>query len=155
MVFCDTLKDCINLIRERAAARGLNLEINIPEVMPLVYADNRRIKQVIINIITNAVKFTMPEGTVTIGAIHHNHGGVEISVKDTGIGIPAEDLDNVILPFTQIANSKTRNFEGVGLGLSICNSLAIAHGGKLELSSVVGEGTEVRLILPAERTLHS
>lgn len=149
----DILKDCTNMIRERAAARHLNLEINIPEKMPLVYADNRRLKQVIINLITNAVKFTMPEGTITIGTIHHDNGEVEISVKDTGIGIPAEDIDNVILPFTQVANSKTRNYDGVGLGLSICNSLAIAHGGRLELSSVVGEGTEIRLILPAERTL--
>ncbi|MEQ8709631.1 MAG: PAS-domain containing protein [Rhodospirillales bacterium] len=152
VVVADVIESCLRMVRQRARAKGLSLRIDGGALKaPVIRADERLFKQILLNLLTNAIKFTS-EGEVTVRA------GVEqncpfIEVTDTGVGIAEADQEAVQLPFVQIADAMTRNHEGSGLGLPLTKSLAELHGGKLVLKSVVGEGTTVRVSLPAHRLL--
>ncbi|HVN16702.1 MAG TPA: PAS domain S-box protein [Anaerolineales bacterium] len=116
-----------------------------------IFADRTRIRQVMINLINNAIKFT-EKGKIAIHAIHHEPGKVLITVKDTGIGIPADKLDAIFLEFTQVDTSTTRKAGGTGLGLPISRRLVEMHGGSLwvESSGIPGEGSTFYVELPLE-----
>ena len=101
----------------------------------------------LLNILSNAIKFTPAGGVVTIEA-SATEKGAEIKVADTGCGISEADLERVLQPFVQVENSLSRRFPGSGLGLSIARELCALHGGRLDIASVEGEGTTVRIILP-------
>jgi signal transduction histidine kinase len=118
---------------------------------PQLSADERMIKQILINLLSNAVKFTASGGRIIVGAAMQQDGGIAVSVADTGIGIPAEDLPNLCSPFWQIDRGLNRKFEGTGLGLSLCKRMAQMHGGELIIASEVGVGTTVTVRLPAAR----
>jgi signal transduction histidine kinase len=113
--------------------------------------DITRIKQVLINLVTNAVKFSPPGGFVNIGFEKTAQGGLAISVRDGGVGMRKEDLDRVFEPFVQADTGSSRRFGGIGLGLSIARKIAHLHGGNVTLESEFGVGTTARLILPASR----
>ncbi len=125
----------------------INREID-PEVT--VEADRRAIKQVLINLLSNAVKFTPEGGTVTLSA-DPSGDHIAIKIKDTGIGIPARDIEKLGRPFEQVENQFTKSKGGSGLGLAISKSLVELHGGALAINSVVGNGTEVTVTLPRVR----
>jgi two-component system, cell cycle sensor histidine kinase PleC len=116
-----------------------------------VYADERLIRQVALNLVSNAVKFTPAGGRVTIDAKLSFETGVTLSVKDTGIGIQAKDLDRVLRPFEQVESALSRQHGGTGLGLPYSKKVIEIHGGTLKLSSQVNLGTTVRIDLPASR----
>jgi signal transduction histidine kinase len=139
------------LVKQRANEANVSLETDIEDGLPTVRADERLTKQCLVNLITNAIKFT-PEGGRVIVRVGCDPGGsLAIAVVDTGIGIAKENIDLVLTPFGQVASSLGRNQEGTGLGLPLTKSLIEAHGGCLTIESTPGSGTTVTLIFPAER----
>jgi len=143
----------VRLVRERAQDRGVALAVEPADQLPRVFADQRGLKQILLNLLTNAIKFTPKGGRVTVRA-EADAEGLWLEVADTGIGIAAEDVDKAMAPFGQADNWLTREHEGTGLGLALCKQLAELHGGQLALESTAGEGTRVRVHIPAERLEH-
>ncbi len=113
------------------------------------HADPLRLKQIIINLVSNAIKFTPEGGSVTIHATESD-AAVEVSVRDTGIGMSEDEIKEAIKPFRQVDNTHTRRYEGTGLGLSLTKSLVELHGGTLSIASVKGQGTEVTVTFPKD-----
>jgi PAS domain S-box-containing protein len=144
---------CVHMLGERAQRAGLKLKVDITKDLPALNADERRIIQVLLNLATNAVKFTPAGGTVTIGADLEPSGNLVMSVSDTGIGISEKDLERVFEPFVQVNRSAHPQQEGAGLGLAICKNLIELHQGRIEVSSKPQRGTTVRVILPASRLI--
>ena len=145
---------CVGQSRAAAAAAEVLLTVEAPDNLPQVMGDERRLRQALNHLLSNAVKFTPAGGTVRVIAAVTGDGELLISVVDTGIGIPAAELDRVFEPFTQLDTSLARRFQGSGLGLYMCRALVSAHDGQLALSSRVGEGTTAKLWLPAHRLVH-
>ena len=132
-----------------AAAKGIRLALKDSEQDEgLVFAgDTRATMQIISNLVSNAIKFTPEGGTVAISAAAASDREIEIVVEDTGRGIPPDRLVDVLKPFVQVSDAHARDTGGVGLGLSICSSLAEAMGGRLKIESEVGRGTRVHVYL--------
>jgi two-component system cell cycle sensor histidine kinase PleC len=141
----------LRLIAAQAAQGGIDLRVQVDPGLPQVKADPLRLKQVLLNLLTNAVKFTDAGGIVTVRARRDRAGRLAISIADTGIGIPADKLGEVLEPFTQAHQRHERAAQGSGLGLPIAKSLMELHGGDLAIESVEGAGTTVTVRLPAER----
>jgi two-component system cell cycle sensor histidine kinase PleC len=137
--------------RERATAAGLRIEIHRPAHETILWADEVKLKQVLLNIVSNAIKFTPAGGRVTISATLIEDGRLAFSITDTGIGIAPEDIGRIFQPFTQIENSLARRHAGTGLGLPLARSFVELHGGSIEIRSRPGSGTEVTVLIPAER----
>ncbi|HET6159070.1 MAG TPA: PAS domain-containing sensor histidine kinase [Dongiaceae bacterium] len=148
----DTFDDCARLVRERAENAGLKIARQIDPATPLLVADKRAVKQILINLLSNAIKFTPQGGEVTLTAKPAGATGwVALSVSDTGIGIPPEQIDHAMTAFGQVDNPFTRSQEGTGLGLPIVKSLVELHGGQFSIESAVGKGTKVTMVLPAQK----
>ena len=120
---------------------------------PRLRADERLLKQIMLNLVSNATKFTPEGGHVAVRVWQAEDGAVLIAVADDGIGIAQSDLAVVLLPFGQVESAMSRKHEGTGLGLPLSKGFMELHGGSLALSSQLGHGTEVMLTFPAERTL--
>ena len=140
----------VALLRSKAAAKGIKLTRASPCNPPLLRGDARRLKQAVVNLVTNAIKFTPAGGSVEISA-SWSDDGMALTVSDTGIGIAAADLERVMKPFVQVENWLARKHEGAGLGLAITKSICELHGGTLALESALGKGTVARILLPADR----
>ena len=136
-----------------AHAAGLSLNANVPENVPLVCGDQRKIAQVLLNLINNSIKFTTAGGTVTASVRCDPLLGMILTVSDTGSGIAPGDLERVMKPFEQGASPLNRLHPGTGLGLPLVKEIVEQHGGRLELSSELAAGTTVSVILPPERTV--
>ncbi|HEY3889729.1 MAG TPA: ATP-binding protein [Caulobacteraceae bacterium] len=150
MQLAEVVEDAVRLMRNRADAGGLTLEADLP-ALPEIEADYRAIKQVILNLLSNALKFTPAGGHVQVGAEMRRDGAedrVRLTVRDTGIGISPEDLDRLARPFEQIENQHSKTQQGTGLGLALTKSLVELHQGLLELSSEPGVGTVASVTLP-------
>ena len=141
------------LIQPRAKQQDVEVLAELQPNLPQVRLDERRIKQVLINLLSNAVKFTDPGGRITVTARADAREGVSLSVADTGVGIPAKDIERVLEPFTQVDTSFSRRHEGTGLGLALSRALVEHHGGTLSIDSEVGVGTVVTVRLPGERVV--
>jgi len=146
------IESCLRLVRERAQTAGIQLEQALPPALPYLLGDGRRLKQILLNLLSNSVKFTPGDGRVTVGA-SHDADGFRLTVEDTGIGIAADDLETALRPFGQIDSRLARKYQGTGLGLPLARSMAELHGGRLELRSAPGEGTRATLWLPPSRVL--
>ncbi|MFZ5502516.1 MAG: sensor histidine kinase [Pseudomonadota bacterium] len=144
-----TLRTCFHMLETKAKERQVILSGDIIENLPLMRGDQIRIKQVFVNLIDNAIKFTPPEGSVRVSASVLPDGAVMIIVADTGIGIAPGDLMKVCEIYGQANNSLTRADEGAGLGLPLAKALCERHGGTLEIASEVGRGTTITVIFPA------
>ena len=139
----------VRMIESRAQEGVIILENSIETDEPAIFADRRAVMQILLNVLSNAVKFTEPGGKISISCEEfENH--VTIKITDTGIGIPANKLNAVMRPFEQVSTAFTRNHEGSGLGLAITKELAELHGGMLHLESSVGHGTTASLRLPRD-----
>jgi signal transduction histidine kinase len=147
----DVIEDCVTLLRERAQEAGITLTPHLPEPAPVVRADRRALRQVLINLVSNAIKFTSRGGRVELGLQVNDDGSVAYRVTDTGIGISAEAIARLFQPFQQADASITRKFGGTGLGLAISRALVEAHGGSLTLDSAPDRGTTAWVVLPATR----
>ena len=143
----------IEAVKEAAAAASLLLVIDVPEHLPLLYADERAIRQIAGNLLDNAVKFTPSGGRITVRAALEESGLFAITVSDTGIGIPHEKLSTVLQPFEQLDGTLSREHEGTGLGLPLSRTMAEMHGGHLEIESAVKAGTIVTVRFPRDRVL--
>ncbi len=150
----DVADDAVRLMRNRAETAGLRLVIDLPD-LPEIDADYRALKQILLNLLSNALKFTPRGGAVTIvGRLMRDGAGVErvrLGVQDTGIGISREDLDRLARPFEQVESQHSKTQQGTGLGLALTKSLAEMHGGALEIDSEPGQGTLVSIILPVRQ----
>jgi signal transduction histidine kinase len=138
------------LLGPRARDAGLMLYDRIPADLPHLWCDERKVKQMLLNLLTNAVKFTPRGGTIEVDA-SCGETGLTISIRDTGIGIAKADLVRVLQPFVQADNELSRRHEGTGLGLTLVNSMIAMHGGEFHLESEVGTGTAAVLNFPPER----
>jgi len=142
----DIVQQVIRIIRGRAEENRLKL-IYQPRDLPEIEADPRAVKQVLINLLTNAIKFT-PEGGVVSAEVTSNSAGLIIKISDSGIGISSEDIERLAKPFEQIDSQHSRKHEGTGLGLALSKSFVELHGGNFKIESVVNEGTTVTFTLP-------
>jgi PAS domain S-box-containing protein len=144
----DVFDSALTLMRERAKDGGVTLTADIAPDLPPLYVDLRATKQIVTNLVSNAVKFTPRDGTVELTARRHDAHTAEIVIKDTGIGIAAEHIAEVLKPFVQVDGALQRRQAGTGLGLPIVKHLTDLSGGSLQLESTVGAGTVVTLRLP-------
>src|SRR5690606_17157424 len=142
----DAVDAAVRLIRRRAADRQVSLSFDPDDDLPDINGDHRAIKQMALNLIANAIKFTDPGGEVRVSVTTQERWLV-IRVADTGVGIAAEDLPRLGQPFEQVKDDG-RNAAGTGLGLALTKSFAEMHGGYLEIESAVGIGTTVSIFLP-------
>jgi two-component system cell cycle sensor histidine kinase PleC len=145
----DVVDDAVRLVRNRAEATGLTLETDLP-ALPEIEADYRAIKQVLLNLLSNALKFTPHGGTVRVTAeLRRDALGerVRVNVHDTGIGISKDDLARLARPFEQIESQHSKTQQGTGLGLALTKSLVEMHDGALDLASEPGRGTTVSFTL--------
>ncbi len=143
----EALINCCNLLALKARESSIDLVTRAPEDLPVMIGDPRAFKQIVLNLVSNAVKFTERGGTVTVSA------GIEgarfvMRIADTGVGIAADDLKRIGDPFFQAGKTYQRRHEGTGLGLSIVKSLVAMHGGEITVQSKVDEGTTVTVALP-------
>jgi PAS domain S-box-containing protein len=143
----------IRYVRDRASALKVRLGNDLPDGLPLVRVDPLRLKQVLLNLLSNSVKFTPEGGDVTVAGGVSPAGEFVLAIVDTGIGIAPEDLQRVLEPFGQVDSTMHRRYEGTGLGLPLAKALVELHGGTLALDSKVGVGTTVTVRLPKERVL--
>ncbi len=144
---------CETLLHEQILQKELSVLINIPEGFPKLLADELRIKQIFINLFSNAVKFTSEGGKFWVLGELQSNGGMTIRVEDNGIGISPEDIPKVLEPFGQVDDIMTRSHEGTGLGLSLCKSLMEIHEGTITIESEIGKGTSVALFFPSTRVV--
>ena len=147
----DVVARCMRLVAERAQRAQVTIEIDVAEDLPKLVADERKLKQIVINILSNAVKFTPEGGAIEVSAAVDVDGCMRFVVKDTGIGIAPEDIETVMAPFGQVDSRLARRYEGTGLGLPLTKSLVKLHGGDLAVESEVDAGTTIIIRLPAER----
>ncbi len=143
----DALEPVLAIMRSQAEGKGVSLDAALPTDLPPVLADQDRLEQILINLMDNAVKFTPPEGRVMVSAAVRDRM-VEVSVADTGVGIPSTDLPRITERFYRVDRTRSRQLGGTGLGLAIVKHLVQAHGGGLGIESELGKGTTVRFTLP-------
>lgn len=142
------LTTCVVIIKERASQGGITVSVAEPINHHLVWADERKLKQIVLNLISNAVKFTPPGGSVVVALLRLENGWSRFKVTDTGIGIGKDDLEKIFQPFVQVDGRLNRKYEGAGLGLPLTRRLVEMHGGMLKIESEVGRGTTVIVDLP-------
>jgi len=140
----------LRLIEHEAEAAGLKLELILAPDLPVMQLDRAKLRQILLNLLGNAVKFTPSGGSITLSVEPLPPAYVDFSLRDTGIGMRPEDLATALAPFGQIDNLYTRQHDGTGLGLPLSKHLAELMGGSLTITSGVGEGTHVRVLLPVE-----
>ncbi|KAA0585543.1 response regulator (plasmid) [Azospirillum oryzae] len=148
----DAADFAVRMLTPRAEHAGVLLSAVVEPAVRNLHGDDRRIRQILLNLIANAVKYTPSGGSVTLSAALDD-GAPVIRVIDTGLGIPAEDIDRVLEPFARAGNAASREVEGAGLGLPLTKRLVELHGGTLSLRSTLGVGTTVTVRLPASRLL--
>jgi signal transduction histidine kinase len=144
------LQNAMTLVRERAQNHGIALEFHVDPQLGEIRADERKFKQIVLNLLSNAVKFTPNGGCVQVDA-RMNGSSVQVSVKDTGVGIAEKDREAVFEEFQQVGHDYTTKHEGTGLGLALTRRFVELHGGKISLESEPGKGSTLTFTLPLSR----
>jgi two-component system cell cycle sensor histidine kinase PleC len=153
--FADFARDALVSVRAQADAHRITLDLRLPDPPVRLNADRRRLTQVLINLLGNAVKFTPDDGLIILSVEFNQAGDVILSVIDSGIGMTEAEIKIALEPFGQVDNTLSRTFEGTGLGLPLACRLTELHGGRLELTSVKGRGTAARVTLPSWRVMRA
>ncbi|MDB5408312.1 MAG: sensor histidine kinase [Rhodospirillales bacterium] len=143
------VEHCIALIRPRAEAKQQHINWAPGVGSGRLRGDETKLRQILLNLLSNATKFTPPGGAITVTLGQAPNGGTVLSVADTGIGMDPADIPRAMLPFVRLATPLTQETDGVGLGLSLCKRLADLHGAAFTVTSASGEGTLCRLVFPA------
>jgi len=146
-------EECLRMITERARRAGTRIKNFDRPPKVRLFADETRIKQIILNLLTNAIKFTESGGQITLGWYENADGSIYLEVSDSGTGMAKENIKIALEPFGQVANSMTREHEGTGLGLPLSRRLAELHQAELTIESDIGKGTTVRVSFPVERVI--
>ena len=141
------LGDAVLIYTEKARKEGIDVIYDEPDMLPFVYGDKNRIRQVFINVIDNAIKYSDKGGLVSVQASMADSGHIEIDVSDTGCGISKQDLPKIKTKFYK-ANHTRR---GSGIGLAVADEIVAMHGGTLEIFSEQGVGTTVTIKLPVQK----
>ena len=141
----------IRLVSSQATEADVKCHLDISSDMPQLFGDERKLKQILINLMNNAIKFNVPGGTVELRA-YVNDGQILLSVRDSGIGMKPCDIPTALSRFRQIDSELSRKYEGLGLGLSLVQILTEQHGAELSIKSKLGLGTIVSVTFPADRT---
>ena len=149
------VEDCRHLLAMRAKNRDITVVQSLDDALPRIWADERAVRQVTLNLLSNAIKFTPQGGAVTIKVGWTRSGGQYLSIRDTGPGIPEEEIPVVLSSFGRGSLAQKNADEGTGLGLPIVKGLVELHGGEFKLLSKVREGTEVIVIFPPERVMNA
>jgi signal transduction histidine kinase len=137
-----------SMVAVEADSRGLTLRVEIEPGLPALCADPRAARQVLLNLMSNAIKFTSAGGTITLGSAIDRPGRLALWVEDEGIGIPEDRLEDVLKPFEQVEGAYARGHGGTGLGLTIVKDLVELHGGEVRIASRLGQGTRVTVCFP-------
>lgn len=146
------LDSVTRIMLSRAFSSGLEIVQNVDKNLPGLYADPRLIRQIVINLVTNALKYSKEGGKIIITANIDDHKNMRIVVKDEGVGIAEDRLEEALEPFSQVSDPvESRGFQGTGLGLPLAKAMTELHDGKLTLESSLGQGTTVTLIFPKDR----
>jgi PAS domain S-box-containing protein len=143
----ETVRQSLRLISAQAEQAGLQIVDELADIQPLLYMDQTKVKQIVVNLMSNAIKFTPRGGKVTIGSKLVGPEKVELWVRDTGIGMTQAELAEAVLPFRQPKRPPDGSYAGTGLGLPIAKALVALHGGDFKISSTPKQGTEVRFTL--------
>ncbi|NQU59028.1 MAG: HAMP domain-containing histidine kinase, partial [Rhodospirillales bacterium] len=143
----------IRLIYSRALKGQVKVNNRVAVDLPFLFADQRSVKQIIINLLTNAVKFTEPGGEVVLDAFIDEDKSFSLIVSDNGIGMDEKEMEIAVSSFGQVDSSLARSHEGSGLGLPLTRALAKLHGGTMTIKSKKGEGTKVTIQFPPERVV--
>jgi len=146
-----TVETCFRLLQPRAADAEVTIRHNLTADLPAMCADETKMRQIFLNLISNGIKFTPSGGNVRVSARVDPESGIVIKIEDTGIGISEEDLPKVKSAFGQVDSELSRKYDGSGLGLPLSISMVELHGGTLELDSTVGVGTTVTMRFPSSR----
>lgn len=147
----ELVNECADTVTPRVRERELRLIRSVATDMPMFYADRRAVVQILLNLLTNAVKFTEPGGTVEVFAAIEPSGELVLGVRDEGIGIAEDNLQRVFERFGQARHDAIAIEKGTGLGLPIVKGLVETHGGRVAMTSTLGEGTTVTCRFPSER----
>jgi signal transduction histidine kinase len=147
----EVVEACVALTKHRADTGQITLAIEIEDHLPLVVADETRLKQVLLNLLSNALKFTEPAGLVIVRAVRAAQGDIVLEVEDTGIGMTPAEVEIALEPFGQVDSRLAREHEGTGLGLPLARRLIELHGGALRVQSEKDRGTKIAVTLPAFR----
>lgn len=154
MDLAESIDDCSRMMSEKTRSKQIKIETRVEDSLPHMRADKRKIRQILLNLLSNATKFTPEGGHILISARRdRRQGGIVLSVSDNGIGIPENEITKALSVFGQVHRSQSH--EGTGLGLPLCKMFVELHGGKLTLASKVGEGTTITMVFPADRILPS
>jgi signal transduction histidine kinase len=148
-----TVRSTLKLVSGRAAKSNISLNHEVEQGMPPLWADQRKLQQILTNLLSNAVKFTEEGGRVSLKVWCRRESGYVFQVIDNGIGIATKDIQKALSQFGQIDSELSRKFDGTGLGLPLAKNLIELHGGSLDLQSEVGTGTTVTLRFPASRIM--
>jgi signal transduction histidine kinase len=146
-----TISECVRMVAEKARSKQIELRVEASSALPSLRADKRKLRQILINLLTNAIKFT-PENGQIIAKAARNKTGMDIVVQDSGVGIAEKDIATALSVFGQV--HRGRSHEGTGLGLPLCKMFTEIHGGTFTLESSVGIGTTVTVHMPAERLVN-
>ncbi|MEE9153064.1 MAG: PAS domain S-box protein, partial [candidate division NC10 bacterium] len=148
-----TVRSVLTLVKERAREGGVELVLEAPDGLPALWADERKLKQILVNLLSNGIKFTNAGGRVVLKIWCRMDSGYVFQVIDTGIGMALEDIPTALAAFQQVDSDLDRKYEGTGLGLPLTKALVEMHGASLDLQSEVGVGTTVTVRFPAERIM--
>lgn len=151
VVLADVIYTVVQLLRQKIEDAKLSLNLELTPGLPTIYADARKFKQIMMNLLSNSIKFTPSGGKISISASLDAARYLRIEIKDTGIGMSLRDIPKALAPFGQIDSSLARRHEGTGLGLPLAKALTELHGGSFALSSEPGRGTSVVITLPSTR----
>ncbi len=144
------IESTLPMVKDRAIGKQICLDVELDAASPTIIGDWRAVRQIVLNLLTNAVKFTAEGGTVTITTAIEADGRVMVRIGDTGIGIDKTDVAKVMEPFGQVASADNRDHEGTGLGLPLASRLVELQKGSLDLDSDIGAGTQVTVLFPAQ-----
>ncbi|HMI97730.1 MAG TPA: HAMP domain-containing sensor histidine kinase [Micropepsaceae bacterium] len=142
------LDSALKFVGPKARERNQVLTVTVDDAAALLFADERAVKQIVINLVTNSVKFTCDGGKIAVAACQNKDGDFELTVEDNGSGVPKEKLDRIFKPFSRVDNRYDSENGGTGLGLSLVRGLAELHGGRAWMDSELGRGSCVHVVLP-------
>jgi signal transduction histidine kinase len=153
--FAEVSHYCARMIKGQMDEKRIIFSCDVGAALPRLVGDELKLKQILINLLANAAKFTPEGGTVTLDARAEASGAIVITVSDTGIGISAKDLPKVFTPFSQLNATVSRKYIGTGLGLPLAKALVDLHQGVLSIASLAGQGTTVTIRFPASRSVRA